>query len=74
MVCPTPEGNKYNAAVKWKLPAVTAEWLKACAVQSKRVDETPFLVGETIGTQIFNTSILNMYTQIFLILIPPPSS
>lgn len=65
MVCPTPEGNKYNAAVKWKLPAVTAEWLKACAVQSKRVDETPFLVGETIGTQIFNTSILNMYTHKF---------
>ncbi|XP_071855891.1 mutagen-sensitive 101 [Bombus fervidus] len=51
LVCPTPEGNKYNAAVKWKLPAVTAEWLKACAVQSKRVDETPFLVGETIAPE-----------------------
>lgn len=50
LVCPTPEGNKYNAAVKWKLPAVTADWLKSCAAQSKRVDETPFLVGETIGT------------------------
>lgn len=65
MVCPTPEGNKYNAAVKWKLPAVTAEWLKTCAIQLKRVDETPFLVGETIGTQIFNTSILNIYTHKF---------
>ncbi|KAF3420403.1 hypothetical protein E2986_06198 [Frieseomelitta varia] len=49
LVCPTPEGNKYNAAVKWKLPAVTAEWLKTCAAQLKCVDETPFLVGETIA-------------------------
>ncbi|XP_076684949.1 DNA topoisomerase 2-binding protein 1-like isoform X2 [Andrena cerasifolii] len=47
LVCPTPEGNKYNAAVKWELPAVTANWLISCAAQSKRVDETPFLVGET---------------------------
>ncbi|OAD60789.1 DNA topoisomerase 2-binding protein 1-A [Eufriesea mexicana] len=51
LVCPTPTGNKYNAAVKWKLPAVTANWLKSCAAQSKRVDETPFLVGETIAPE-----------------------
>ncbi|XP_053987839.1 DNA topoisomerase 2-binding protein 1-A isoform X1 [Hylaeus volcanicus] len=51
LVCPTPEGNKYNAAVKWKLPAVTAEWLKACAAQLKRVDETPYLVGETMAPE-----------------------
>ncbi|XP_029032844.2 DNA topoisomerase 2-binding protein 1 isoform X2 [Osmia bicornis bicornis] len=63
LVCPTPEGNKYNAAVKWKLPAVTADWLKSCAAQSKRVDETPFLVGETIAperpdqTENLNTSL-----------------
>ncbi|XP_017886293.1 DNA topoisomerase 2-binding protein 1 isoform X2 [Ceratina calcarata] len=47
LVCPTPEGNKYQAAVKWKLPAVRAEWLRSCAAETKRVDETPFLVGET---------------------------
>lgn len=51
LVCPTPEGNKYNAAVKWKLPAVTADWLKSCAAQSKWVDETAFLVGETIAPE-----------------------
>ncbi|XP_033326690.2 mutagen-sensitive 101 [Megalopta genalis] len=51
LVCPTPEGNKYNAAVKWKLPAVTADWLKACAAQTKRVNETPYLVGETIALE-----------------------
>lgn len=52
LVCPTPEGNKYNAAVRWKLPAVTADWLKTCADQLTLVDETPFLVGETIGKSI----------------------
>ncbi|XP_032667662.1 DNA topoisomerase 2-binding protein 1 isoform X2 [Odontomachus brunneus] len=49
LVCPTPEGNKYNAAVRWKLPAVTADWLKTCADQLTLVDETSFLVGETIA-------------------------
>jgi len=49
LVCPTPEGNKYNVAVRWKLPAVTADWLKACADQLTLVDETLFLVGETMG-------------------------
>ncbi|XP_076653820.1 mutagen-sensitive 101 [Halictus rubicundus] len=51
LVCPTPEGNKYNAAVKWKLPAVTAEWLRACAAQMKRVHEAPYLVGETMAPE-----------------------
>ncbi|XP_018339764.1 PREDICTED: DNA topoisomerase 2-binding protein 1-A isoform X3 [Trachymyrmex septentrionalis] len=49
LVCPSPEGNKYNAAVRWKLPAVTADWLKTCADELTLVDETPFLVGETIA-------------------------
>ncbi|XP_018314729.1 DNA topoisomerase 2-binding protein 1-B isoform X3 [Mycetomoellerius zeteki] len=49
LVCPSPEGNKYNAAVRWKLPAVTADWLKTCVDELTLVDETPFLVGETIA-------------------------
>ncbi|XP_015595302.1 DNA topoisomerase 2-binding protein 1-A isoform X2 [Cephus cinctus] len=51
LVCPTPEGQKYNAAVKWKIPAITAEWLKACATEQQLVDETPYLVGETIAPE-----------------------
>lgn len=51
LICPTPEGNKYKAAVKWKLPAVTAEWLKTCAIKLRRVDETPYLVGEAIAPE-----------------------
>ncbi|XP_029163393.1 DNA topoisomerase 2-binding protein 1-A isoform X2 [Nylanderia fulva] len=56
LVCPTPEGNKYNAAVRWKLPAVTADWLKTCADQLTLVDETPFLVGETMAPDRLNTT------------------
>ncbi|XP_015175176.1 PREDICTED: DNA topoisomerase 2-binding protein 1 isoform X3 [Polistes dominula] len=51
LICPSPEGHKYKAAVKWKLPAVTAEWLKDCGTKLKRLDETPYLVGETIAPE-----------------------
>ncbi|XP_063973163.1 DNA topoisomerase 2-binding protein 1 isoform X2 [Diachasmimorpha longicaudata] len=51
LICTSASGNKYNAAVKWKRPAVTAEWLRACADKLTLVDETPFLVGETIAPQ-----------------------
>ncbi|XP_012272472.1 DNA topoisomerase 2-binding protein 1-B isoform X3 [Orussus abietinus] len=51
LVCPTPNGNKYNAAVKWKLPAVTADWLQICALEQKLIEETPFLVGETMAPE-----------------------
>lgn len=49
LVCPMPQGEKYKAAVKWKLPAVTAEWLVQCAAEMKLVDETEYLVGESTG-------------------------
>ena len=49
LICPAPEGQKYNAAVKWKLPAVKAEWLLKCAEQLQIIDETPYLIGETMG-------------------------
>ncbi|XP_014482988.1 PREDICTED: DNA topoisomerase 2-binding protein 1-A isoform X2 [Dinoponera quadriceps] len=60
LVCPTPEGNKYNAAVRWKLPAVTANWLKACADQLTLVDETSFLVGETRAPDRSTVSCINI--------------
>ncbi|RLU18231.1 hypothetical protein DMN91_008587 [Ooceraea biroi] len=60
LVCPTPEGNKYNAAVRWKLPAVTADWLKTCADQLALIDETPFLVGETIASSRSNSKKTNV--------------
>jgi twin BRCT domain len=44
LVCPAPEGSKYAAAVKWKLPAVTKDWLLKCAEMSCRVAEAPYLL------------------------------
>lgn len=54
LICPAPEGQKYNAAVKWKLPAVSADWLLKCAEELELVSETPYLIGETMG-KIFNS-------------------
>lgn len=66
LVCSIPEGEKYNAAVRCKIPVVTANWLIACAVQSRWVDETPFLVVKSLGIQLLNKFILYMYIQKFL--------
>jgi len=65
LICPSPEGNKYNAAVRWKLPAVTADWLKTCADQLTLIDETPFLVGETMGKLVLYIVILYFFYLLF---------
>ncbi|XP_068986634.1 DNA topoisomerase 2-binding protein 1-A-like isoform X2 [Bombus flavifrons] len=51
LICPIPKGKKYDAAVRWEIPVVTAEWLKVCAAQSTRVDETPFLIVKSSGAE-----------------------
>ena len=45
LVIGEPEGNKYEAAVKWKLPIVTKDWLRACWRDMAWVSEGRFLVG-----------------------------
>ncbi|XP_050684584.1 DNA topoisomerase 2-binding protein 1 isoform X2 [Leptidea sinapis] len=47
LICPTPVGDKYQGAVKWGLPAVTAQWLLDCAEKGVRLHEGPYLVGDT---------------------------
>lgn len=39
-----PEGTKYMAAKKWKVPAVTKEWLLACARAGRKQPEKDYLV------------------------------
>ncbi|XP_058791574.1 DNA topoisomerase 2-binding protein 1 isoform X2 [Phymastichus coffea] len=56
LICPKPQGDKYSAAVKWRLPAVNAEWLLRCASDMKLVDETPYLIGETMAPERSNTT------------------
>ncbi|KAG7304558.1 hypothetical protein JYU34_011508 [Plutella xylostella] len=47
LICPTPSGDKYQGAVKWGLPAVTAQWLLDCAEKGERVPEGPYLLPGT---------------------------
>ncbi|XP_011498023.1 PREDICTED: DNA topoisomerase 2-binding protein 1-A [Ceratosolen solmsi marchali] len=55
LICPKPQGDKYKAAVKWRLPAVTNEWLIQCAAEMKLLNETSYLVGETMAPGEFNS-------------------
>ncbi|XP_078670927.1 DNA topoisomerase 2-binding protein 1-like isoform X2 [Branchiostoma floridae x Branchiostoma belcheri] len=45
LLCKTPEGSKYQAAKKWKLPAVTSDWIFECGRTGKKVSEERFLVS-----------------------------
>lgn len=47
LVCPLPSGNKYQAARKWGVPVVSADWLVECARVAGRVPEDPFLVNSS---------------------------
>ncbi|KAF4532838.1 hypothetical protein B566_EDAN018016 [Ephemera danica] len=48
LLCPTPTGDKYRAAVKWKLPVITKDWLIACAQDGRHVEEEPFLLEGSV--------------------------
>jgi hypothetical protein len=45
LICPEGTGQKYDAAMKWRLPVVTAGWLRACLRDRAWVSESSFLVG-----------------------------
>lgn len=45
VICKEASGAKYDAAIKWDLTVVNAEWLRECYKQKRRVNEQPFLVG-----------------------------
>ncbi|ALC49297.1 mus101 [Drosophila busckii] len=46
LVCSNPEGSKYEGALKWNFPVVTAHWLLECA---ERGEKLPF-VGHLVGS------------------------
>ncbi|XP_075443224.1 DNA topoisomerase 2-binding protein 1 isoform X3 [Ascaphus truei] len=46
LVLKDPEGSKYEAAKKWKLPAVTKSWLLQCARTGRKADESKFRVED----------------------------
>ncbi|KAF2357957.1 BRCT domain [Trinorchestia longiramus] len=43
LVCSEASGQKYDASVKWKIPAVTRDWLLMCAKEGVRVSEQSHL-------------------------------
>ncbi|XP_071479717.1 DNA topoisomerase 2-binding protein 1-like [Diadema antillarum] len=54
-----PEGTKYMAAKKWKVPAVTTEWLLACARTGQRQAEKDYLVDLKIKEEVPQSNIPN---------------
>lgn len=49
LICPRPEGAKYNGAIKWGMPVVSCEWLLQCARSARKVRMRPFLVGASVA-------------------------
>lgn len=49
LICPRPEGAKYNGAIKWGLPVVSCEWLLTCARRAQKVRMRPYLVGASVA-------------------------
>jgi hypothetical protein len=52
LVCAKKEGRKYEKALEWGVPAVSAEWVIACATSSTRPNEEDFPpTGEAVEPQ-----------------------
>ncbi|XP_040581730.1 DNA topoisomerase 2-binding protein 1-A [Lepeophtheirus salmonis] len=47
LVCLNPSGNKYEAALRWKLPVVSKDWIMTCTAKMAWVSEKTFLIGES---------------------------
>ncbi|KAL2461171.1 transcription coactivator [Abeliophyllum distichum] len=46
LLCKFSGGDKYEAACKWGIQLVTAEWIYECVIQNKVVDPIPFYPKE----------------------------
>ncbi|KAH8238267.1 hypothetical protein KR032_001764, partial [Drosophila birchii] len=47
LVCPRAEGSKYEGAIKWQYPVVTAEWLVQCSRTGQKLPYIDHLVGNS---------------------------
>lgn len=52
LVVPTADGAKYEAAKKWGLKVVTADWLYACVKSGSHVDESTFEPGTELAPKV----------------------
>lgn len=45
LICPAPEGPKYEASVKWGVPVVSKEWLLKCVTSKCHLPEDKFPIA-----------------------------
>jgi topoisomerase (DNA) II binding protein 1 len=58
LVCAKTEGRKYEKALEWGVPAVSAEWVIACATSSTRPKEEDYPpTGEPVKPQELEESV-----------------
>lgn len=50
LICPAPEGPKYEASVKWGVPVVSKNWLLQCVIHKRRLPENkyPIIDGDKL--------------------------
>jgi len=53
LICPAPEGSKYEASVKWGVPVVSKEWLLKCVTRKRRLPENKFPIIDNGKSIIF---------------------
>lgn len=58
LICPNPEGPKYEASVKWGVPVVSKEWLLDCVKYKCRLSENQYPIDNK-GT--FNDFLNNFH-------------
>lgn len=58
LICVAPEGDKYYAAMKWGVPAVTHDWLLECVKSGKRAPEDAFKVDQKNSHQLDGKKII----------------
>ncbi|KAH8385482.1 hypothetical protein KR093_010816, partial [Drosophila rubida] len=50
LVCSSAEGSKYEGALKWGYPVVTAQWLLHCAQRGHKLPFAGYLVAQRLDT------------------------
>lgn len=46
LICPHPQGVKYESSISWNYAVLTLEWLLACCENQMRMNELPYLIGD----------------------------
>ncbi|XP_042237542.1 DNA topoisomerase 2-binding protein 1-like isoform X2 [Homarus americanus] len=64
LICPVAEGDKYNAAVRWGVPAVTSDWLLQCVKSKKRESEDLFKVSNKNQPELDKKALIKVLLEV----------